>query len=103
MSSLVRELSLADFGLETTEQAAARRGQSGPTVRRWVAKGYIPAVVVGTGRTTRYLVRIADVDAVPVREPGAPPGNQFARKKVADEKPRKTSTPEKSRRKSRKQ
>jgi hypothetical protein len=69
----LRELLLSDFGLETTEQAAARRGQSPATLRALVAKGAIPAVVVGSGRSARYLVRPADVDAVPVRGKGAPP------------------------------
>lgn len=69
----MRELKLSDFGLETTEQAAERRGQHPATVRKLVADGAIPAVVVGTGRSARYLVRPADVDAVPVRGRGQPP------------------------------
>lgn len=76
----MRELKLSDFGLETTEQAAARRGQNGATVRKLVADGVIPAVVIGAGRTARYLVRPADVDAVPVRTRGAPAGNANAKK-----------------------
>lgn len=71
--SKVRELDLADFGLETVERAAARRGQNRATVRLWVAKGLLPAVVLGAGRTARYLVRPADVDAVPLRGKGRPP------------------------------
>lgn len=97
------ELSLAEFGLETTDQAALRRGQHQATVRKWVADGRIPAVVIGSGRTARYLVRIADVDAIPVRTRGAPEGNANAAKESAAfaAKPTKTRAPEKSRKKSR--
>ena len=94
----VREFPLSECGLETTEQAATRRGQHPATVRNWVNKGKIAAAVIGAGRTARYLVRIADVDAIPILEPGAPEGNQFARKSEAP-KPVKTSTPQKSRKK----
>lgn len=76
----VRELPLSDFGLETVEQAATRRGQSPATVRKLVADGVIPAVVIGTGRSARYLVRPGDVDKVPVRGKGAPKGNENAKK-----------------------
>ncbi len=87
----MREIPLSEVGLETTEQAAARRGQSGATVRKLVADGVIPAVVIGTGRTARYLVRPADVDAVPIRVRGAPGGNANAKKEEAP-KPAKKPT-----------
>jgi len=79
----VQELKLSDFGLETTEQAAERRGQSQQTIRNLVASGEIPAVVIGAGRSARYLVRPEDVDKVPVRGKGAPGGNSNAKKKPA--------------------
>lgn len=82
---MVREIPLSEVGLETVEQAAARRGQAPATVRRLVAVGQIPAVIVGSGRSARYLVRPADVDAVPVRGAGALPGNQSAKKKPGEE------------------
>lgn len=92
----VRELSISEFGLETTEQAAARRGQHPATLRQLVADGTIPAVVLGAGRTRRYLVRPADVDAVPVRGRGAPAKNANAAKKGSREKPKKIRAPNKS-------
>jgi hypothetical protein len=84
----VRELKLADFGLETTEQAATRRGQSGAHVRKLVADGLVPAVVIGEGRSARYLVRPEDVDAVPVRARGAQPGSRNAAKEKPEKKGR---------------
>ncbi|MDY3555283.1 helix-turn-helix domain-containing protein [Gemmata sp. JC717] len=82
--SNVREIPLSEVGLETTEQAATRRGQSPATVRKLVADGLVPAVVVGAGRAARYLVRPCDVDAVPIRGKGAPGGNANAKKEVAE-------------------
>lgn len=95
----MREFLLSTVGLETTEQAATRRGQHPATVRNWVATGKLAAAVIGRGRTARYLVRIADVNAVPIREAGAPEGNQFARKEPAP-KPTKKRASRKSGKKS---
>jgi hypothetical protein len=83
----VRELKLSEFGLETVEDAAGRRNQHPTTIRKLVADGAIPAVVIGTGRSARYLVRPKDVDAVPVRKPGAPVDNANAVKKKPGRKP----------------
>lgn len=83
----VREIPLSEVGLETTEQAAARRGQSAATVRKLVADGLVPAVVVGTGRSARYLVRPADVDLIPLRGKGAPVGNGNAKKLLRKKSP----------------
>ena len=62
--SRVRAIALDTLGLETVARAASRRGQHPTTVRRWVASGLLPAVVVGRGRSAVYLVRVADVDAI---------------------------------------
>lgn len=93
----VRELKLSDFGLETTDEAATRRGQSQAHVRRLVADGEIPAVVIGVGRSARYLVRPTDVDAVPVRSRGAQPGSQNAAKSPTEKPAEKPATAGKSR------
>lgn len=90
------ELKLSDFGLETTEEAAARREQTAQTVRKLVATGRVPAVVIGSGRSAKYLVRPADVDAVPVLPKGRP---TLEPKKEAAQKPKKTRGSEKSRKK----
>lgn len=86
MERFLIKLDLANFGLETTEQAATRRGQHPATVRKWVADGILPAVPIGKGRTTRYLVEPAVVDAIPIRERGAPKKNANAKKPTAPKK-----------------
>ncbi len=78
----VREIPLSEVGLETCEAAAGRRKCDPATVRRWVNMGWVPAVVVGSGRSRVYLVRSADVDAF------TPPkrGRQPAAKKPAEKR-----------------
>lgn len=78
------ELSLDSLGLLTLAEAAARREVSTRTVERWVRAG-LDHLVVGEGRTRRYLFRVADVDAYTPNPRGAPAGNSNAAKK----KPRK--------------
>ena len=89
----VRELPLSEFGLETVENAASRRNQHPTTLRKLVAVGVMPAVVVGAGRSARYLLRPADVDALPVKTPGRPTGTK-------DSKPRKSRASRHSKKKS---
>ena len=84
----------------TVAQAAARRGVSTRTVERWVRAGLAHAVL-GAGRTRRYLLRPADVDSFTPRSVGAPAGNANAKKKSDAKTPRNSSTPKKSRKKSR--
>jgi hypothetical protein len=62
---------LADVGLETVAEAAARRGWAPKTVQNWIARGLLAACPVGPGRGV-YLLRVADVDALvpPEREDG---------------------------------
>lgn len=80
----VREITLADLGLETCGRAAARRGCDPATVRRWVSLGWIPAAVVGSGRTAVYLVRVSDVDRfTPPPVFGRAAGGKSAPKKPA--------------------
>lgn len=67
-------ITLAELGLCTVEEAAAKRGCDPATVRRWASRGEIPCVVVGTGRSAKYLLRVADVDAFTPAPRGRPKG-----------------------------
>ena len=87
-------LPLEQFGLLSVVDAAERRGVDDETVRSWLRKG-LPVVVAGSGRNrTVHLIPIAALDAFAPAPVGAP-------KKTATAKPMKTSTPKKSRKKSR--
>lgn len=65
----MRELPLSEFGLETLAAACARKGWVTATAQKWVQRDLLPVVVVGSGRSAKHLVRVADVDAFvpPVR------------------------------------
>jgi excisionase family DNA binding protein len=90
--SKLKVIPLSDFGLEDTETAAKRLGVDPSTVRRWVRRGELPTVPIGTGRSAKYLVRIADVDTFQPNPVGAPEGNQNAVKKKRGRKPGKKGT-----------
>jgi hypothetical protein len=70
---MVRELSLAEFGLELVSEACARKGWAAKTVQNWIRAGLLPAVVLGTGRGATFLVRIKDVDDFEPPPRGRPP------------------------------
>lgn len=61
---MVDEIPLSSFGLETVPQVSARKGKgwSPKTVQNWVNAGLLPAVVLGTGRGSMFLVRTVDAD-----------------------------------------
>jgi excisionase family DNA binding protein len=77
----MNRLALAEFGLMTVDEAAALRGCDPSTVRRWASRGEIPVLVVGEGRSAKFLLRKADVEAFAPNPVGAPEGNQNAVKK----------------------
>lgn len=81
----MQELNLSDFGLETLAAACARKGWAVPTAQKWVQKGLLPVVVIGTGRSAKHLVRPRDVDAFtppPRGRPALTPGAQEKPKAV---------------------
>lgn len=84
----MKELSLADYGLLTVEEAALRRDPpvAARTVQRWIENGDLPAVIIGSGRYRRYLIPTKLLDAFEPARPGAPEGNQFAKKKRGKKK-----------------
>lgn len=96
----MNELCLSEFGLETVEDAARRRNRSVEAVRVWIRSGAIPVLIVGAGRSARFLVRVRDVDGYQPAPRGAPTGNANA-KKESSESLEKTGARKKSRKKSR--
>jgi hypothetical protein len=77
----VRQISLSEFGLETVADVVARKGWAPKTVQNWINAGLLPAVVIGAGRSARFLLRTADVDAFAPPPRGPKPGNKNAVKK----------------------
>lgn len=55
------EFTLASLGLVTAQEWAAQLGRPLRTVQRWIQDARIPAIVVGTGHRTVYLLRLEDV------------------------------------------
>jgi excisionase family DNA binding protein len=76
----MRQVALADVGLMTVEEAAAVKGCDPSTVRRWASRGDIPVIVVGSGRSAKFLLRKTDVDGFTPGPVGAPKGNRNAAK-----------------------
>ena len=66
----MREIPLSVFGLESVPDVSARKGDgwSVRAVQNWIAAGLLPVVVVGVGRSAKFLLRTRDVDAF------SPPG-----------------------------
>lgn len=91
--------SLSDYGLVTAEEAATMLAVSIRRLQQHTETGRIPVVIVGVGRNRKHLYARAKVAAFVPRPPGAPPGNDFA-KKDRGENARKTSVSRKSRKKS---
>lgn len=83
----MREIPLSEFWLVTVAEVAAARGWAPKTVQNWVNAGLLPAVVIGAGRSARFLLRQTDVDAFTPPPRGARPGNRNAAKKPAPKKP----------------
>ncbi len=79
--SKLKVIPLAELGLVTVEEAARMKSCDSTTVRRWARRGELPVVVVGSGRSAKYLLRKSDVDAFTPNSVGAPEGNRNAAKK----------------------
>lgn len=82
----IETYALAEFGLVTVAEAAELKGRGVRAVQRWIADGQLKPVKVevGGGRVL-YLLKRKDVEAFEPRRPGAPEGNQFAKKDRAEE------------------
>lgn len=83
----MREIALSEFGLEPLADACVRKGWVQRTAQKWVQDGHLAAAVVGAGRSAKYLVRTADVDAFtppprgrPVKDKPAPAKEKAAPK-----------------------
>jgi excisionase family DNA binding protein len=74
-------VSLSAYGLLTVPEAASLRGVSERTVQRWVETDGIPVVLLGTDRNRVYLIPAKELGTYEPRKPGAPEGNQYAKKK----------------------
>lgn len=59
---MIQELFLSDFGLATVPEVCEWKGWAAKTVQNWVHAGLLPAVVLGTGRGSTFLVRRKDVE-----------------------------------------
>jgi hypothetical protein len=87
----IETYSLADVGLMTVAEAAELKGKGPRAVQRWIADGHLKPVAlhVGVGgNRVMYLLKIKDVEAFEPRPPGAPEGNQFAKKDAPEERPK---------------
>lgn len=69
----MREIPLSEFGLESVPDVCVRKGWAAKTVQNWINGGLIPAVVIGAGRSARFLLRTTDVDAFTPPPRGRPP------------------------------
>lgn len=57
----VNEIPHESLGLISVEDAAVEKGVTVRSVQRWVTAGWIPAVVIGTGKRASYLLRRVDL------------------------------------------
>lgn len=68
----MKEFSLSEHGLETVADACARKGWAARSVQNWINAGLLSVAVVGSGRTRKFILRKADVDAFVLPTRGAP-------------------------------
>jgi|GEM_PF-2955395 len=59
----MREIPLSEFGLMTVADVCAEKGLAPKTVQNWINAGLLPVVVVGSGRSAKFLLREEDVKA----------------------------------------
>lgn len=69
----MRELPLSLLGVVSVDDWAAELGRTTRAVQRWIARGLIPAFVVGAPPRQTYLLRVADVKAFTPPPVGRPP------------------------------
>lgn len=70
------EIPLSEFGLMTVAEACAAKGWAAKTVQNWIGAGLLPAVVIGAGRSARFLLRKSDVKAFVPPPRGRPPSSR---------------------------
>lgn len=78
------EIPLSAFGLMTVEEACAARSWVPRTVQKWLTDGKLPAVRIGAGKRTVYLLRVTDVNSFtppPMGRPKASPAPTASRAK----------------------
>lgn len=68
----MRPLTLESVGLCTVEDAANRLDRGVRQVQKWIAAGKLPAIAIGAGNRTVYLLRIRDVDKFEPPKRGRP-------------------------------
>lgn len=66
------EIPLSRFGLQTVAEAAEEKGVKVRTVQKWIEKGLLPVIVVGTGRNAKFLLARRDVQKFNPRPAGRP-------------------------------
>lgn len=54
---------LAELGLILVADAAKIHGVTPEAVQQWIRAGRLPVIVVGTGRSVVYLLRVVDVES----------------------------------------
>jgi hypothetical protein len=59
----MQEIPLSTYGLETVAEVCQRKKWSAKTVQNWVNAGLLPAVVIGAGRSAKFLLRTEDVNS----------------------------------------
>lgn len=71
----MRVIPLSSYALETVPEVCERKGKgwSASTVQNWIHAGLLPVVVVGSGRSAKFLLRTEDVDQFTPPARGRPP------------------------------
>lgn len=87
----MREIPLSEFGLVTVAEAVAAKGWAAKTVQNWINAGLLPAVVIGAGRSARFLLRRSDVDAFTAPPRGPKPGARYKPRAPGPTAPKKSS------------
>lgn len=82
----MREIPLSEFGLVTVADVCAARGWASKTVQNWIRAELLPVVVIGSGRSAKFLLRESDVKAFVPPARGRPAAKKPAAKKPAARK-----------------
>lgn len=76
------EIPLSAFGLETVAEACERMNWRATTVQKWVRADLLPVVVIGAGRSAKFLLRSEDVDHFKKPAMGRPREDKKRREKL---------------------
>jgi len=90
----VDEVPLSEFGLVSVEDFAKKCKRDVRAVQRWIADGAIPAVVVGSGNRTTFLLRKSDVQRFTPPPRGRPRLEERSRKAPGSRRTARRLTPE---------